>query len=119
MDTQYIYNNQQIEFVVIPYRDYLRLTRHQDAVAAENQDADCETLIPQAVMELRFLKGLSKLAAWRKHLKISQKELARRAGMTQGALSQMEKSGAKPQRASLEKLAAAMGLDCGCLSSDN
>ena len=48
--------------------------------------------------------------AWRKHLGLSQAELAVRAGVTQSALSQMEKAGVRPQRATLDKLAAALAL---------
>ncbi|MHB9139779.1 MAG: helix-turn-helix domain-containing protein [Victivallaceae bacterium] len=113
MNTQYIYNNNKIEYVVLPYRDYLRLTKQPEpAVATEDDD---NALIPQEVIELRFLKGMSKFAAWRKYLKISQKELARRAGMTQGAVSQIEKS-SSPHRATLAKLAAAMNISLAQLA---
>lgn len=112
MNTQYIYNNNKIEYVVLPYRDYLRLTKQPEPAAADNDD---NALIPHEVVELRFLKGMSKFAAWRKYLKISQKELARRAGMTQGAVSQIEKSNS-PHRATLAKLAAAMNISLAQLA---
>lgn len=112
MNTQYIYSNNKIEYVVLPYQEYLRLTKAPVTTAAEKDD---DALIPHEVIELRFLKGMSKFAAWRKYLKISQKELARRAGITQGAVSQIEKSNS-PHRATLAKLAAAMNISLAQLS---
>ena len=113
MNAQYIYHDRKIEYVVIPYRDYLSLTKQP--APAGNADEDDNVLIPHEVIELRFLKGMSKLAAWRKYLKISQKDMASRAGMTQGALSQIEKSGSN-HRATLEKLAAAMNISVAQLA---
>ena len=49
------------------------------------------------------------MRAWREHLGLTQAEVAARANMTQGAYAQMENS-AKPRRASLKKIAKAMGL---------
>ena len=48
--------------------------------------------------------------AWRVHLNLTQAELAKRAGITQAALSQIEKPGGKPHKDTLEKLTKALGL---------
>jgi DNA-binding XRE family transcriptional regulator len=87
-------------FAVIPYDEYLALTRGGSA-----DDA----LIPQAVVELVVKNNWNLLKAWRKHLGMSQKELAAKASISQPALSQMENSD-NHQDATIEKLAAAMGL---------
>jgi len=55
------------------------------------------------------------LKAWRKHLGLTQKEVARRAGITQSALSQMERMAINNRTATLEKLAKAMGIEAGQL----
>jgi transcriptional regulator with XRE-family HTH domain len=67
--------------------------------------------IPHEVVGSRLKKGLSLIAAWRKHLKITQKELADRTGMTQPAIAQIEKPESKTQRKTLKKIAMAMNLD--------
>ena len=87
-------------FAVIPYDEYLALTKSTGA-----EDA----LIPHAVVEMVVKNNWNLLKAWRKHLGMSQKELAARASISQPALSQMENSD-NHQDVTLEKLAAAMGL---------
>lgn len=87
-------------FAVIPYDEYLALTK-----SASAEDA----LIPHAVVELVVKNNWNLLKAWRKHLGMSQKQLAARASISQPALSQMENSD-NHQDVTLEKLAAAMGL---------
>ena len=49
------------------------------------------------------------MRSWREHLGLTQTEVAKRANMTQGAYAQMENS-TKPRRASMKKIATAMGL---------
>jgi transcriptional regulator with XRE-family HTH domain len=48
--------------------------------------------------------------AWRTHLGLTQKQVAKKAGISQSALSQMEKTENNPHSATLEKLAKAMNL---------
>lgn len=87
-------------FAVIPYDEYLALTQ---------KDSADEALIPHEVVELVVKKGWNLLKAWRKYLGMSQKELAKRAAISQPALSQMENSD-NLQDATIEKLASAMNL---------
>ncbi len=67
-------------------------------------------LIPHEVVGLTVKKGFSLVRAWRECLGQTQKEVADKMGITQAALSRMESSDKKLRRASLEKLAAALGL---------
>lgn len=87
-------------FAVIPYDEYLALTR---------QDSAEDAVIPHEVVGLVVKKGWNLLKAWRKYLGMNQKELAERAGISQPALSQMENSD-NLQDATIEKLATAMSL---------
>lgn len=89
-------------FAVVPYDDFLKIT---GAKTTEN-----ETLIPHEVVGLVVKNGWNLVKAWRKHLGLSQKELSQRAGITQPALSQMEKDDNKLRSGTIEKLAEAMGL---------
>jgi len=99
-NVQIIHQNGRPAFAVIPYEDFLRLT---------GADTD-EATIPHEVVGLVIQHGWPLIKAWRKHLGLSQKELAARAGISQPALSQMERRSANLRDATLEKLAAAMGL---------
>jgi transcriptional regulator with XRE-family HTH domain len=55
-------------------------------------------------------KRYNSIKAWRKHLGFTQKEVAQKAGITQAALSQMEKTDNELRSGTLDKLAAAMDL---------
>lgn len=51
-----------------------------------------------------------RIAQWRKLWKMSQRELSRRAGVTNGALSQIEQGKTSPSVQTLEKLALALNM---------
>jgi len=96
---QIIEKNGKPIFAVIPYEDYL-------ALLPEKND---ET-IPHEVTGLVIKKKMNLLKAWRTHLKMSQKDVAQKAGISQAALSQMEKIDNEHRTATLVKLAKAMGV---------
>jgi len=102
-DVQIIKQNGKAAFAVIPYDTYLDLI-------GEEVEMESEVYIPFEVAELVLMEELSLLAAWRKHLGLSQSQLAERMGVTQSTLSQMEKINSKPQRRTLEKAAKALGV---------
>jgi len=88
-------------FVLVPYDEFLRLVKKEK-----------EPTIPHEVVGFVVKKGWNLLKAWRKYLGLTQKELARRVGITQSALSQLEKR--KNHRTeTLEKLARGHGFKCG------
>ena len=87
----------------MPYDDYLRL------IGVQNK-SDREPTIPHEVVGMVIKNGWNLLKAWRKHLGLTQTEVARRAGISQSALSQMERSD-KLRSETLEKLAKALGLN--------
>ena len=94
-------------FVVIPYDEYLRLIGETDI--------DSEPTIPHEVVGLVIKNNWNLLKAWRKHLGLTQAEVAKRAGMSQSALSQLERSD-NLRSETLEKLARALGLTVEQLS---
>lgn len=103
---QFISRDGKPEYAVVPYNEYLRLLD-----TAEGKTA----LIPHEVVELVIEKEFNLLKAWRKHLGLTQKEVARRADITQSALSQMERMATNNRTATLEKLAKALGIEAGQL----
>ena len=87
-------------FAVIPYEDYLKFLPKKK-----------EDTVPREVAEKAILNEMPLIKAWRLHLKLTQKEVAEKAGITQAALSQMERAENTNRTATLEKLATAMGLN--------
>jgi len=88
------------QYVVVPYLDYLRMTG----------DAGDNALIPHEVVELHIIEGHSPLRAWRLFKKMTQTEVADKAGITQAAYSQIEKPDSKPHDSTLKKIARALGI---------
>lgn len=83
-------------FVVVPYAEFVRLYGFTPGT------------IPHAVVSAE-VDGASATKAWREHLRLTQAEVAARMGVSQAAFAQME--GAKrPRKATLQKVADAMGL---------
>ncbi|MFJ7312534.1 helix-turn-helix domain-containing protein [Pseudomonas sp. NPDC098747] len=83
-------------FVVIPYAEY---------IAAHPQ----EDLIPNEVVGFMVKEGLTAVGAWRKHLGLTQAQVASRIGITQAAYAQQEQA-AKPRKVTLDKIAQALGI---------
>lgn len=98
-DVQIIKKGGKPAFAVIPYEEYLRLL-----------PKDEDETVPHEVVGLVIKKGMNLVKAWRTHLGLTQREVAKRAGISQAALSQMEKSTNELRTTTLEKLARAMGL---------
>jgi DNA-binding XRE family transcriptional regulator len=83
-------------FVVIPYAQYVKEHPQED-------------LVPNEVVGYMVKDDLSAAAAWRKHLGLSQAQVAERIGITQSAYAQQEQA-ASPRKATREKIAAALGI---------
>jgi len=91
---------------MLPYTECLRLSDKAEGKT---------TLIPNEVVERVIEEEFNLLKAWRKHIGLTQKEVARRAGITQSALSQMERMATNNRTATLEMLAKALGIEAGQL----
>jgi DNA-binding XRE family transcriptional regulator len=66
--------------------------------------------VPNEVVNVAFERGMSPMAAWREHFALTQAEVAARIGITQAAYAQMERV-KQPRKATLDKVAEAMGLE--------
>ncbi len=97
-DVQIIQQNGQPAFAVIPYDQYLQFLPPE------------EPTIPHEVVGLIVKKGMNLVKAWRTYLGLTQAEVAQKAGISQAALSQMEKSENRLRDHTLEKLADAMNI---------
>ncbi|MCW5590388.1 MAG: helix-turn-helix transcriptional regulator [Legionellales bacterium] len=87
-------------FVVVPYQDWLEITEQQQP----------EHYIPHEVVGLQLKHGISLIAAWRRYKKITQTALAKKIGVSQPALAQIEKADSQPKEQTLKKLAKALNI---------
>lgn len=104
-DTQIIMEDGHPAFAVIPWREFeaIRPTLEKHRKLRDG--------IPHAVVERMALDDVPPIRAWREHLGLDQTTVAERAGMKQPALARLESGkGGTPRRATLERIAAAMGL---------
>jgi ribosome-binding protein aMBF1 (putative translation factor) len=104
---QVIYQNGQPAFVVIPYEAYM--TKY-------NKEAG--NYIPQTVVDLMFENDYSLIKSWRVLKGLSQSQLAEKAQMKQSAIARLEADKHTPTKATLEKLAFALGVHVEQLSLD-
>ena len=79
----------------------------QIAAAAARIAAGELRTIPYEVVE-RLADGKHRIRAWREHRGMTQAELAKRAGLTQGAIADIERSRRSPGVKSLRRIAGAL-----------
>lgn len=92
-------------FVVVPYDEYINLVTPRKAAT-----------VPHEVVKRYLLDEMSVVRAWREYLKLTQREVAGRMGITQAAYAQMEKVGVQLKQGTLVKIAAALGVTVEQLS---
>ena len=92
--------------VVIPWAEYLALV----------PPPRTQPTTPQEVVEKFFGEGKSLVQSWREYLGLTQEDVAGRLGMKQSSYQQIEKKSARPRPATLEKVAAAFGLEPSLLT---
>jgi len=89
-------------FVVLPYEDFLELTKEDD---------DEGVTLPAEVVDIAMDEGKSLIRAWREYLGLTQEQVATKIEVSRAAYSQMEAADAKPRRATLLKIANALGVN--------
>lgn len=115
MNVQYINDkNGETQFVILPIEEYRRLTGDDnddewEEVPYEASEFD-DVSLPFAIADIMTGRDVSAIAAWRIHRGLTQAQAAEKAGISQAALSQIEKKkGAKPQAKTREQFAAIYG----------
>lgn len=90
-------------FVLVPFDVFKKIRPLLDREAVRNA-------IPHEIVRRNVMDDIPMIKAWREHLEITQQELAEKAEVTQPAIAKLERTGARPRKTTLKKLAAAMGL---------
>lgn len=96
-DFQTIMKDGKPAFAVVPYDEFMEMIAPRGT-------------IPHEVVEKVIKQGLSLAKAWREHLGLTQQEVAKRLGISQASLSQIEKPDKKLRGSTITKLAQALGL---------
>lgn len=96
MNVQYINDkNGETQFVILPIEEYRRLTGDDnddewEEVPYEASEFD-DVSLPFAIADIMTGRDVSAIAAWRIHRGLTQAQAAEKAGISQAALSQIEK----------------------------
>jgi len=93
-------------FVVLPYNEFMAMIKKSE------EDIN----FPDEVVRLNIIEGLSLLRAWREYKGLTQKQVAKKAGISQPALVRMEQPGSNLRKDTLLKLARALDLSLEQLS---
>jgi DNA-binding XRE family transcriptional regulator len=88
-------------FAVVPYKEFMTLLKKSGN----------DVYFPDEIVRLHVIEGMSLPKAWRTYKGLTQKEVAKKAGISQPALVQMEQPGANMRKDTLLKLAKALELD--------
>lgn len=109
MNIQYINDDKgRPLYALVPIAEFERLTADDESywedIPVESDEFD-NVAIPHEVVAIMFDKNISIAAAWRIHRGMSQSEAAERLGISQSALSQIEKKGNRVQEKTRAQLA--------------
>ena len=123
---QYIERDGRREYAVVPIDAYRLLLekaemlddiRDFDEALRELENGEDE-LVPGEVVH-RLIDGEPPVRVWREHRGLTQAQLAEQAGVTQGAVAQLESGQRRGSVALLGKLARALNLDVDDLVWDD
>ncbi|EMY45235.1 helix-turn-helix domain-containing protein [Glaesserella parasuis] len=122
---QYIRDNSgKPLYVILPMAEYEKLVdvdeygfrieeeddEEWESLPYEQSDND-SALIPHEVVMIMIKHNVNHLGAWRIYRNLSQQEVADKVGISQGAISQMERSDSKPQKKTLERFSKIYDCD--------
>ncbi len=121
MNVQVIERDGQPEYAVVPYDEWRRLLGLlglaeeagdiRDAERAMRELENGEDELITGEMLDRLLNGEPPVRVWREHRGLTQAQLAKHAGVTQGAVAQIESGKRRGSVDLLRKLAATLEVD--------
>jgi DNA-binding XRE family transcriptional regulator len=96
---------EHVSFGLLSFTEYPHLIKMQTRAPLKQEPG-----IPAPVVENAIHHGLSATRAWREHLQLTQAQVAKQMGITQGAYAQLEAK-AQIRLSSRIKVAKALGID--------
>ncbi len=106
IDYQIIKQDGKPAFAVMPYDDFIALLNEQGE----------DTYLPDDIVRMNILEGMSLPRAWREYKGLTQVQVAERLGISQPAMAQMERPDANLRIKTLNKLADVLGITVEQLS---
>ena len=122
MNVQTIYADGKPEFAVLPFDEYKKLLQALE----DARDVACiddfyrklaegkEELVPSAIAD-RLLEGEHPVKVWREYRGLTLRSLADPCGVSDSAISQIERGKNSPSARLLQKLADALRVDMEAL----
>jgi DNA-binding XRE family transcriptional regulator len=114
MSVQFIEQNGQKQYAVVPVADYEKLLEKAemlDDIATFDQAlVSEEELIPAEIVN-RLLNGENKIKVWREHRGLTQSGLAESCNMAQASIAQMESGKRTGTISALKKIAETLNVD--------
>ena len=114
MSVQFIEQNGQKQYAVVPVADYEKLLEKaemlDDIKSYDQAMANDEELVPAEVV-YRLIDGENKIKVWREHRGMTQTTLAECCHMAQASIAQIENGKRTGTLAVLKKIAEALSLD--------
>jgi DNA-binding XRE family transcriptional regulator len=115
MTAQIIKKDEQPEWAVIPYEEYLELLEKaetlEDTIALERAiAAPDEEAVPQHVVE-SLLAGENPLKVWRTYRGLTQMQLAEKTGLSQSQIAMIESGEREGTVKVLKRIAKALKVD--------
>jgi DNA-binding XRE family transcriptional regulator len=122
MNAQMIYSDGKPEFAVLPFDEYRKLLQALE----DARDVACiddfrrkvaegkEELVPSAIVD-RLLEGEHPVKVWREYRGLTLRSLAKVCGVSDSAISQIERAKNAPSARLLRKLAGALRIDMEAL----
>ncbi|CAD6872285.1 helix-turn-helix domain-containing protein [Methylomonas fluvii] len=114
MSVQFIEQNGQKQYAVVPVADYEKLLEKAemlDDIATFDQALASEDELVPAEIVNRLLNGENKIKVWREHRGLTQAGLAESCNMAQASIAQIECGKRTGTVAVLKKIAEALGVD--------
>jgi DNA-binding XRE family transcriptional regulator len=105
-------------YVLVPEKTYDRMVEEledlEDLRAYDRAKVDAQEAVPMEIAD-RLIAGENPLRVWREYRKLTQQQLAEKAGITKPYLSQLESARREASISVFKKLAQALKIEVGDL----
>ena len=118
MKVQYVEFVEGIEFAVLPANDFKKMEQRLEDIGDEIDAAEAmaaieagEETLPDDMVKRMSIDRENPLRVWREYRRMTQPVLAQKAGVSQGRISELEKTGKAPTLDVARRIAEAMKCD--------